>query len=126
MLDNPNSQTERFIIEQIDSVPHLEGLLLLWNARPQSRSVHDMAKALYVPVDVAERVLSDLSARDLIVRVPDPPDSYCYNSNSERDTLLREVDSTYRTQLIRISGLIHSKASVAVRDFARAFRFKKD
>jgi len=28
--------------------------------------------------------------------------------------------------LVRLSGMIHSKASAAVLDFARAFRFKKD
>jgi hypothetical protein len=126
MLENPNSQVERFIIEQIDSVPHLEALLLLWKARPEPRSVEDMARALYVPAEVAERVLSDLSSRDLIVRGSEAPNSYHYNATSERDALLKEVDTTYRTQLIRISGLIHSKASVAVRDFARAFRLKKD
>ncbi|HVZ16960.1 MAG TPA: hypothetical protein VG897_07580 [Terriglobales bacterium] len=126
MLDNVNSKVEEFIIEQIESVPHLEALLLIWKNHPQKWFVQDMARALYVPPEVAERVLSDLQARDLIVRSPDGSDSYFYHPSEERDGLLKDVDRTYRTQLVRVSSLIHSKASAAVRDFAKAFRFKKD
>jgi hypothetical protein len=36
------------------------------------------------------------------------------------------VDATYRRELVRISSMIHSKPSPAVRQFARAFRLKKD
>ena len=36
------------------------------------------------------------------------------------------VDTTYRRELIRVSRLIHSKPSAAVREFARAFRLKKE
>ena len=121
-----NSKVEQFIIEQIDSVPHLEALLLIWNTRPQNWSVQEMSRALYVRCDVAEKVLADLEARDLIVHSTGSSDNYVYNASAERDALLGDVDATYRSQLIRVSGLIHSKASVAVRDFARAFRFKKD
>ncbi|MGZ4816089.1 MAG: hypothetical protein ACXVZV_11810 [Terriglobales bacterium] len=126
MLGNSNPQVEQFIVEQIDSVPHLEALLLVWNSRPRKWSMEDMAKALYVPPQVAEKVLGDLAARDLIIRAPESSDLYLYHSSEERDALLKEVDATYRSQLVRVSGLIHSKASAAVRDFARAFRFKKD
>jgi len=86
-----------------------------------------MARALYVPRDIAEKVLDELASRSLIVRTEEHAICYCYQSGSEeQDALLTDVDATYRQELVRISGLIHSKASVAVRDFARAFRFKKD
>jgi hypothetical protein len=39
---------------------------------------------------------------------------------------MENVDSIYRRELVRVAGMIHSKASSAVLDFARAFRFKKD
>ena len=35
-------------------------------------------------------------------------------------------NSIYRKELIRISRLIHSKPPAAVREFAKAFRFKKE
>jgi hypothetical protein len=36
------------------------------------------------------------------------------------------TEAVYRRQIVRISTLIHSKPSSAVRDFARAFRFTKE
>lgn len=125
--DKPKSKVDQFIIEQIASVPHLEALLLLWNSRPREWSIDEMAKSLYVPADVADRILEDLAARSLISHAGAPNRLFAYHSLSpERDALLADVDVTYRRELVRISGLIHSKASVAVHDFARAFRFKKD
>lgn len=37
-----------------------------------------------------------------------------------------DVASTYARQLVRVAQLIHSKASLGVREFARAFQIKKD
>lgn len=128
MLDDHSyAQVEQFILAEIDSVPHLEALLLIWNTRPKPWSVKEMADALYVSSEVAGRVLSDLTSRELVVQSDDPGNTYQYDSSSEsRDVLLKNVDAAYKSQLVRVSRLIHSKASVAVRDFARAFRFKKD
>ncbi len=39
---------------------------------------------------------------------------------------MESVDAVYRKEVVRISSLIHSKAPAGVRDFARAFRIKKD
>jgi hypothetical protein len=36
------------------------------------------------------------------------------------------VDTAYRREIVRISTMLHSKTSPSVREFARAFRFKKD
>lgn len=125
--DTTRLQVDQFILEQIDSVPHLEALLLIWNTRPRDWSINDMAKSLYVRAEVAERVLNDLAQRELIMRVPEASGTFRYDSNSEqRNSLMHKIDDSYRRELVRISGMIHSKASVAVRDFARAFRFKKD
>jgi len=49
----------------------------------------------------------------------DPP-------NSILDALMLQVEVAYRNELIRISRMIHAKAPAAVREFARAFRFKKE
>jgi hypothetical protein len=56
-----------------------------------------------------------------------PPQKYAYFPLSdEQNEMMRVVDSAYRRDLVRISTMIHSKASPAVREFARAFRFKKE
>jgi len=120
-------QVDRFILEQIDSVPHLEALLLLFNSRPKAWSTDEMAKSLYVRNEVASKIFDNLLHRNLIATNPNQPDLFFYSPDDEaQNKLLNDVDAVYRKEVVRISSLIHSKASAGVRDFARAFRFKKD
>lgn len=117
------SQVDQFVIDQIDSVPHLEALLLLWNRRPRQWSLEEMAKALYISLEATEAILYDLKQRGLVTG---EDAGYSYDPASRHDRLMAEVDRTYRHELVRISRMIHSKASPSVREFARAFKFKKD
>jgi DNA-binding MarR family transcriptional regulator len=128
MEDIPAQQdVDEFILRWIDSVPHLEALLLLWNARPREWSVTDMARALYVHTDMASGILEDLAQHGLISPVSSQTGRYVYGPQSdEQNKLMQALDRTYRHELVRISTMIHSKAPSALRDFARAFRFTKD
>lgn len=118
---------DEFIAEQIDTVPHLEALMILWNSRPKEWTVPEMAKALYISDDAARTLLQDLSRRDLAVQMSAPVETYSYQSISEeQDALLRSVDAIYRREVVRISTIIHAKAPSSVREFARAFRFIKE
>jgi hypothetical protein len=120
-------QVDRFILEQIDSVPQLEALLLLFNSRPKAWSTDEMAKSLYVRNEAASKILDSLLHRDLIAVSPHQPDFFfCSPHEEAQNRLLHDVDAIYRKEVVRISSMIHSKASAGVRDFARAFRFKKD
>ena len=122
--DDPATQkVERFILEAIESVPHIEALLLLWKSRPKQWLLEEIAKALYVPPERAQAILHDLGTRGLVAR---EAANYSYVSTTEQDSLIEDVDRIYRRDLIRISTMIHSKASPAVREFARAFRWKRD
>ena len=117
---------DQFIVNDIESVPHLEALLLLWNTRPRQWPVDEMAKALYVPPDLAQRIMQELARRGLIATQAEP-ERYSYIPQSEEtETLMRSVDEIYRRELVRISRMIHGKAPSAVREFARAFRFTKE
>ena len=120
-------QVDRFIIEQIDSVPQLEALLLLFNTQPKTWSTEEMAGSLYVREDAAEKILDSLLQRNLIARDSKGPDVYLYSAEDEgRNTLLEAVDAIYRKEVVRVSSMIHAKGPAGLRDFARAFRIKKD
>jgi hypothetical protein len=116
-----------FIELQIDSVPHLETLILLWNSRPVGWTAVELSSRLYVSPERAEDVLRDLLRVEIIQEIPGPPQKYSYFPRSkEQDDLMHEIDVAYRRDLVRISTMIHGKASSPIREFARAFRIRKD
>ncbi|HTV09969.1 MAG TPA: hypothetical protein VMD97_13080 [Candidatus Aquilonibacter sp.] len=122
--EQPN--VDRFILDEIDSVPHLEALLLLWRCAPQTSTTAQIAEQLYIAEGHAAAIVDDLHRRGLIERDVAAASSAFYDRRSEeRNRLLAAVEESYRRELIRISGIIHSKASPSVRAFANAFRFRK-
>jgi hypothetical protein len=123
--DEERALVDRFLLEYIDTVPHLEALLLLWNSRPKAWPVDQMAKALFLGVEATSDILDALVRKRVIVLDPGSQE-YHYQPDPNIDTLLVAVNSAYRRELIRISRLIHSRPPAAVREFAKAFRFKKE
>lgn len=124
MDQNPTRKAvDEFILHEIDTVPHLEALVLLWNSRPQVWSFEAMAGSLYLPLDLTRQVIADLEKRGFVSLTDDRNFSY---RSTDRDQLVELVDKTYRREIVRISNMIHSKPAASLREFARAFRFKRD
>ena len=99
-------QVALFIIEQIDSVPQLEALLLLFNSRPKTWSIETMAKSLYVRSDVAVRILDTLLQRKLIAVHSHRPDVFYYASEDDyQNRLMEAVDAVYRKDGLAPVGL---------------------
>jgi predicted ArsR family transcriptional regulator len=116
---------EQFILDSIDTVPHLEALLLLFQSPETVWTVDELAARIYVNDKQAAGILEDLTRRSLIVRVEHAPPKYQYIPRNEAQAKqLEKVAHSYRTQLIQVTRFIHSNASASVRDFARAFRLK--
>ncbi len=59
-----------FILENIDTVPHLEALVLLWNSRPVWWTCEELATRLYVPMDKVTQLLRDLVRMELLAESP--------------------------------------------------------
>jgi hypothetical protein len=114
---------DEFILHEIDAVPQLEALLLLWNSRPQQWSFEAMANALYLSVDATREVIADLERRGFVLLTDEP--RFLYRSG-DRDQLVEQVERTYRREIVRISNMIHSKPAASLREFARAFRLKRE
>ena len=129
MANAPDSGVDvyEFVLENIDSVPHLEALILLWNSRPVWWTTEELASRLYVEHKQVEELLRDLVRMQLISESEANPPKYSYLANSEeQNELLQSLDSAYRKDLVRISTMIHSKTSSGVREFARAFRLRQE
>jgi len=117
-----------FITEQIDTVPHLEALLLLFEQPAEQWTVERAAARLYVSVDAAAQILQDLERRKLVrKRLDEPASEYVYDPTWDgTGQLMASVAMNYRRYLAPVAAIIHAKASRSVREFARAFEFKKD
>ncbi len=129
MPDGPVSreQIDRFLVDEIDTVPQLEALLLIWNHRPKRWYHSEIAKALYISQELTQDVIRHLLQHGLLNKVEGGADCYeMRTASDEQAQLLEGLDTLYRRELVRVSTLIHAKASRAVRDFASAFRFKKE
>lgn len=119
------TQVEQFLRASIDTVPHLEALLLIFQTPATVWSVAELAARIYVSDKQAGAILEDLARRSLIARVEPAPPKYQFLPRSQAQTdLLDQVAQSYRTQLVQVTRFIHSNASGSVRDFARAFRLK--
>ncbi len=124
-ITHSQAEVDRFILDRVESVPHLEALLLVWRARPQTWSAEAMARRLWVKPEVAKRILDDLERDNFLIRLSGK-EKYACHPDTETDPLLDAVYHSYRREMIRISTMIHSKASTPIREFARAFRLKKE
>lgn len=123
----PGADPYEFIHEHLDSVPHLEALILFWNSRPVGWTGDELASRLYIPSEQVTGVIRDLVRLQIVQEHAGTPPRYSYFPRTdEQNELMRLVDDAYRRDLVRISTMLHSKASSPVREFARAFRFRKD
>lgn len=115
-----------FIAQQIDTVPQLECLLLLYEHDSRAWAADEVAARIYVLPQAAPGVLEALHRRGLLMAEGEPP-RYRYNpvGTASRE-LVSEVADEYRKHLVPIATFIHSKASASVREFARAFDLKKE
>lgn len=112
----------RFIVEHVDSVPHLEALLLLREtARPWT--AQELASRVYLPPDHTTRLLEDLATKGWLVALAGAFEFHLGNPDAE---MIARVSDHYRDHLVDVAGLIHRKAPPAVLDFARAFQLRKD
>lgn len=117
----------RFISDEIDTVPHLEALLLVWESAPATWSADDIASRTYVRPDVAAKILRDLKDRGFVASAGAHPQHYAYDADRDREAqLVPRVAAVYRRHLIPIAKMIHAKGSPAVRAFAEAFNVRKD
>lgn len=119
-----SDRVRRFIVERIDSVPELEAVLLLRSDPQRDWGVEDAGARLYVSVTVAAHVLGALTGRGLLAETNR---RYRYApANDEIDEVVAELAETYATHLIDVTQLIHGKPATSVRQFASAFRLRKE
>lgn len=117
----------QFIAERIDTVPQLEALLLLWESSQRAWTEEELAARIYVSRQVAAQTLQALQRQNLVIAQSVEPPSCRYNLQWDpTGQVMPDVAAAYSRHLVQLATFIHSRASTAVREFARAFDLKKD
>ena len=118
----------RFIEAAIDSVPELECLLLLYRFEDHSWTADELAERLYLSPEVASAIVTGLKSKRVVTAVNDT-EVVRYRFKPEtaelRETTI-QLEQAYRSHLMLVTQMIHSKAPRAVLEFARAFRVTKE
>ena len=123
MTDEPIPADLRdFILRYIDSVAHLEALLLLRANAQAPWDIATTARRLYTTEQQAGDVLDRLCADGLLHR---ESGIYRYDGQAtEHSAMIDRLADAHARQLIPITNLIHSKPR-RIREFADAFKFRK-
>ena len=115
-----------FVASSIDSVPQMEALVLLWEIQARAWSIEEIAARIYVSKEVATDIVSTLQRRRFIRPEESDPTRWRYDSSTPDGPVIAETAAAYHRHVVALATYIHSKASASVREFARAFDFKKD
>lgn len=121
-----SQQVLQFVAEQIDTVPQLECLLLLYQHRSRIWIAEEVAARIYISPQVAREILETLHRRGLIAAEGDPPRYRFDPGGAASEELIGQVAGEYQRHLVPLATFIHSKAPASVREFARAFDLKKE
>jgi hypothetical protein len=115
----------RFILTSIPSVPYLEAVLLLRAEPHRQWTAGDVARRLYLPEAQAGGLLQDLQSAGVAAADAQGAMRYAPVSD-ELAAVLDELAAQYSAHLVVITDLIHSRTDKKARQFADAFRFRKD
>jgi hypothetical protein len=104
----------RFILTSVPSVPFVEALLLL-RATGAPMTAEDLARRIYVSPRVAADVLQQLQEAGVL-----------QSSDPDLAGMVDLLAVFYRTHLVEVTDLIHSRTARKAQQFADAFKIRKD
>lgn len=103
---NLPDELREFVMAHVDSITHLEALLLLLRGAGVALAVSVVADRLYVDEQTARDVLARLNAMGVAIHVDG---AYRYGADAGLDRLIRMLARQYAENLISITSLVHAK-----------------
>lgn len=125
-INNLSDELRRFI-HSIESVPHLEAMLLLRQGPTQVWDEDALAKRLYLSPQNAAKMLLDLCAYGICV-LGSAGSGFRYAPSNDLGALIDQLAIYYASHLIEVTNVIHARNGTGRRThlFADAFKFKKE
>ena len=114
------------MLASVPSVPFVEALLILREARGQAVDASDVARRLYLGEPTARSVLEQLAEARIAERAPQGPAAYLFAPHPDVVAVVEMLASFYRTHLVELTDVIHSRTARKAQQFADAFKLRKD
>lgn len=119
-------EMRRFILTSIPSVPYLEAILLMRTGPATGWDAQLVARRLYIGEKQAAELLQALAEAG-IAQTSDAAALYHYKpATPELAQRLDQLAQVYATNLVGVTGLIHSRIDKRAQQFADAFRLRKE
>jgi hypothetical protein len=118
-----SAEVRAFLLACIDSVAELEALLLLREQPSRDWDAATLARRLYVGEAEATKILEHLVHCELAAKAGNGLRYHV--RDGERQRLVDGLAESHAKYLVPLTRLIHDKSS-GIRQFADAFKFRKD
>jgi hypothetical protein len=117
----------RLVAERIDSIAQLELLLLLHGSAPAEWDAKGIAAELRLDPTWAAEELAKLCRRGLCAETAEDAGRYRFAPASpELANAVALLDASYADRRVAIVALIYGKPVEPIREFAEAFRIRKE
>lgn len=118
-------EVQKFIVRHIASVEELEILLLLFNERETPCTAESAYQVIKSSRQSVQLGLDKFLAEGFVESVTGDPPGYTFR-DAGSESLIRELDRSYREKPVRVIEAIYQRTRDSARDFADAFKFKRD
>ena len=115
----------RFILTSVPSVPFVEALLIFRESAGAALTTDFLASRLYVSERQAAEVLAVLREGQVVEQLPGGA-GYRYAPEARIAPMLDELARLYRSNLVEVTALIHSRTGRMAQQFADAFKLRKE
>ena len=119
-------ELRRFILTSVPSVPFVEALLVYVAAAEAAVPLETVASRLYIGEKAAAEIVEQLAAARVVARAGDEQGHRFQPATPELAAVVDQLAFFYRTQLVEVTNLIHSRTLRRAQQFADAFRLRKD
>lgn len=116
----------RFLLTSVPSVPFVEALLIFRDAHGQSVDTPLIARRLYMSDKAAAEVIGQLAAAGMVRPVDASAAAHRFAPEGELGAMVEMLVAYYRSHLVEVTDLIHSKKGRMAQQFADAFKWRKD
>jgi hypothetical protein len=120
-----SSDVKRFILTSIDSIPHLEAILLLRQDPDIEWDSKMIAPRLYISETKANDLLADLHTAGFAAIRGNHLYQYQPITNELKEMVSR-LAYIYAKNLIEVTHLIHDKTARQAKQFGDAFKWQKE